>query len=71
MLVLVLFDVLDSTRRLYDANRNLSDARYNYILSVLQLRQAVYVERARYTRYQCRFEIRELIARIEDIKNDA
>ncbi|GLQ73851.1 outer membrane channel protein TolC [Vibrio penaeicida] len=34
-------DVLDSTRRLYDANRNLSDARYNYILSVLQLRQAV------------------------------
>ncbi|MGF1722153.1 outer membrane channel protein TolC [Vibrio kyushuensis] len=34
-------DVLDSTRRLYDANRNLSDARYNYIISVLQLRQAV------------------------------
>ncbi|MBD1555415.1 outer membrane channel protein TolC [Vibrio sp. S9_S30] len=34
-------DVLDSTRRLYDANRNLSDARYNYILSVLELRQAV------------------------------
>ncbi|MDR9829489.1 outer membrane channel protein TolC [Vibrio sp. FNV 38] len=34
-------DVLDSTRRLYDANRNLSDARYNYILSELQLRQAV------------------------------
>ncbi|MEZ8019078.1 outer membrane channel protein TolC [Vibrio splendidus] len=34
-------DVLDSTRRLYDANKNLSDARYNYILSVLQLRQAV------------------------------
>ncbi len=33
-------DVLDSTRRLYDANKNLSDARYNYILSVLQLRQA-------------------------------
>ncbi|MDW1982404.1 outer membrane channel protein TolC, partial [Vibrio sp. Vb0304] len=26
---------------LYDANKNLSDARYNYILSVLQLRQAV------------------------------
>ena len=34
-------DVLDSTRSLYDANRNLSDARYNYILSVLQLKQAV------------------------------
>ena len=34
-------DVLDATRRLYDANRNLSEARYNYILSVLQLRQAV------------------------------
>ncbi len=34
-------DVLDSTRSLYDANRNLSEARYNYILSVLQLRQAV------------------------------
>lgn len=33
-------DVLDATRRLYDANRNLSDARYNYILSVLQLHQA-------------------------------
>ncbi|MGL6261635.1 outer membrane channel protein TolC [Vibrio sp. WXL103] len=34
-------DVLDSTRRLYDANRNLSNARYDYILSQLQLRQAV------------------------------
>lgn len=34
-------DVLDSTRRLYDANRQLSDARYNYILSVLQLKLAV------------------------------
>ncbi len=34
-------DVLDSTRRLYDANRNLSDARYDYILNVLQLKQAV------------------------------
>ncbi|EGQ8089963.1 outer membrane channel protein TolC [Vibrio vulnificus] len=34
-------DVLDATRRLYDANKNLSNARYNYILSVLQLRQAV------------------------------
>ncbi|CAM2944127.1 outer membrane channel protein TolC [Vibrio mytili] len=34
-------DVLDATRRLYDANKNLSDARYNYIISRLQLRQAV------------------------------
>ncbi|MBD1565266.1 outer membrane channel protein TolC [Vibrio sp. S12_S33] len=34
-------DVLDSTRRLYDANKNLSNARYDYLLSVLQLRQAV------------------------------
>ncbi len=34
-------DVLDATRRLYDANRNLSNARYSYILSRLQLRQAV------------------------------
>ena len=34
-------DVLDSTRRLYDANRNLANARYDYIISVLQLRQAV------------------------------
>ncbi len=34
-------DVLDATRRLYDANKSLSDARYNYILSVLNLRQAV------------------------------
>jgi len=34
-------DVLDSTRRLYDANRNLSDARYNYIISVLNLRDAI------------------------------
>lgn len=34
-------DVLDATRRLYDANKNLSDARYDYIISVLQLRQAV------------------------------
>ncbi len=33
-------DVLEATRKLYDANRNLSDARYNYILSMLQLRQA-------------------------------
>ncbi|MDE1211058.1 outer membrane channel protein TolC [Vibrio aestuarianus] len=34
-------DVLDSTRRLYDANKSLSNARYDYLLSVLQLRQAV------------------------------
>ncbi|WP_321283510.1 outer membrane channel protein TolC [uncultured Vibrio sp.] len=34
-------DVLDATRRLYDANRNLSNARYDYIISGLQLRQAV------------------------------
>lgn len=34
-------DVLDSTRRLYDANRSLANARYDYIISVLQLRQAV------------------------------
>ncbi|GAK83634.1 type I secretion outer membrane protein TolC precursor [Vibrio ponticus] len=34
-------DVLDATRRLYDANKSLSNARYNYILSVLSLRQAV------------------------------
>ena len=34
-------DVLDATRTLYNVKRNLSDARYNYILSVLQLRQAV------------------------------
>lgn len=34
-------DVLDATRRLYDANRNLSNARYDYILNVLQLRQAI------------------------------
>ncbi|SHO56111.1 outer membrane channel protein TolC [Vibrio quintilis] len=34
-------DVLDSTRRLYNAKKNLSDARYDYILSVLQLRQSV------------------------------
>lgn len=34
-------DVLDSTRRLYDANRNLSNARYDYILNGLQLRQAI------------------------------
>lgn len=34
-------DVLDSTRSLYDANRNLSNARYDYIINILSLRQAV------------------------------
>ncbi|MEZ8965608.1 outer membrane channel protein TolC [Vibrio breoganii] len=34
-------DVLDFTRRVFEAQRNLSDARYNYIISVLQLKQAV------------------------------
>ena len=34
-------DVLDSTRSLYNANKNLSNARYDYILNVLKLRQAV------------------------------
>ncbi|PJC85538.1 outer membrane channel protein TolC [Vibrio sp. HA2012] len=34
-------DVLDSTQSLYDANRNLSDARYDYIINILNLRQAV------------------------------
>ncbi|MGF1762342.1 outer membrane channel protein TolC [Aliivibrio kagoshimensis] len=34
-------DVLDSTRRLYDSNRNLANARYDYILSVLNLKLAV------------------------------
>ncbi|OIN08850.1 outer membrane channel protein TolC [Oceanisphaera psychrotolerans] len=33
-------DVLDATRQLYDAKQNLSAARYNYILSQLQLKQA-------------------------------
>ncbi|MDA9556349.1 outer membrane channel protein TolC [Vibrio sp.] len=33
-------DILDATRRLYDANSKLSNARYDYILSVLQLKQA-------------------------------
>lgn len=33
-------DVLDATRRLYSANQSLSSARYNYILSTLQLKQA-------------------------------
>ncbi|MGL5291490.1 MAG: outer membrane channel protein TolC [Vibrionaceae bacterium] len=34
-------DVLNATRRLYDANRNLSNARYDYILNRLQLSQAI------------------------------
>ncbi|OBT07368.1 outer membrane channel protein TolC [Vibrio sp. UCD-FRSSP16_10] len=34
-------DVLDFTRRVFEAKRNLSDARYNYVLSVLQLKEAV------------------------------
>ncbi|WP_261816621.1 outer membrane channel protein TolC [Vibrio gallicus] len=34
-------DVLDFTRRVFEAKRNLSDARYNYVISVLQLKQAV------------------------------
>ncbi|MDX1268143.1 MAG: TolC family protein, partial [Oceanisphaera sp.] len=33
-------DVLNATRQLYDAKQNLSAARYNYILSQLQLKQA-------------------------------
>ncbi|KUE78355.1 outer membrane channel protein TolC [Aeromonas schubertii] len=33
-------DVLDSTRKLYQAKQKLSEARYNYILSILQLKQA-------------------------------
>jgi len=33
-------DVLQSTRNLFDARRNLSKTRYNYILSVLALKQA-------------------------------
>ncbi|WP_318407976.1 outer membrane channel protein TolC [Photobacterium leiognathi] len=34
-------DVLDSTRRLYQANSQLANARYDYILAQLQLKQAV------------------------------
>lgn len=34
-------DVLDSTRRLYDANKNLSNARYDYIINQLELKSAV------------------------------
>ncbi|MGL5250026.1 MAG: outer membrane channel protein TolC, partial [Enterovibrio sp.] len=32
---------LDATRRLYDANRSLSNARYDYIINRLQLGQAI------------------------------
>ena len=32
-------DVLNSTTKLYFAKQKLSDARYNYILSTLQLKQ--------------------------------
>lgn len=35
-----IIDVLDSTRKLYQAMQSLSQARYNYILSILQLKQA-------------------------------
>lgn len=34
-------DVLESTRRLYDANKSLSNARYDYILNVMRLRLAL------------------------------
>ncbi|MCG3865014.1 MULTISPECIES: outer membrane channel protein TolC [unclassified Photobacterium] len=34
-------DVLDSTRRLYQANSQLANSRYDYILAQLQLKQAV------------------------------
>ena len=34
-------DVLDSTKALYDAQQKLSDARYNYIIAGLKLRQAM------------------------------
>lgn len=34
-------DVLDATRSLYDANRNLANSRYDYIINVLQLKQAL------------------------------
>jgi len=33
-------DVLDATRNLYNAKQQLSDSRYNYILSMLALKQA-------------------------------
>ncbi|GAM66999.1 type I secretion outer membrane protein [Vibrio sp. JCM 19236] len=34
-------DVLDSTQNLYQAEKNLSDARYQYILSQIQLKQVL------------------------------
>ncbi|MCG9627952.1 outer membrane channel protein TolC [Vibrio mediterranei] len=34
-------DVLESTQNVYQANKNLSDARYQYILSQVQLKQAI------------------------------
>lgn len=34
-------DVLDATRRLYDSNKSLSNARYDYILAKLNLKSAV------------------------------
>jgi len=33
-------DVLNSTRNLYDAKRNLSSTRYSYIQAILSLKQA-------------------------------
>jgi outer membrane protein len=33
-------DVLDSTRNLYNAKRNLSSTRYNYVQSILSLKRA-------------------------------
>ncbi len=33
-------DVLDSTRKLYEAKQKLSEARYNFILNILSLKQA-------------------------------
>ena len=41
-------DVLDSTRRLYDANKNLSDARYNYILCTSASSSGWYAKRTRH-----------------------
>lgn len=37
----IIVDVLQATRRLYDANRQLANARYDYILNQLQLKLAV------------------------------
>ena len=33
-------DVLQSTRNLFEARRNLSGARYNYVIAILTLKQA-------------------------------